>query len=965
MCGIAGIFGYAEAAPPVDSDELLRIREAMLKRGPDGAGLWISPGRRVGLAHRRLAIIDLSEAGAQPMATADGRLQITFNGEIYNYRELRRELEAKGYAFRSQSDTEVLLHLYADRGAEMVHALRGMFAFGIWDARAQTMFLTRDPLGIKPLYYADDGRTLRFASQVKALLKGGAVDLASEPAGATGFLLWGFVPEPFTLYRAVQALPAGCWMTVDPNGAGQPKKFFDLAAEYRQAEERAAGLDRKAALERLTEALADSVAHHMVADVPVSVFLSSGIDSSAIATLAARNAGSDLRCVTLGFEEYRGGPNDETILASETARRLGVRHEIDWIGKQTFYDEIPDVMAAMDQPSLDGINTYFVARAAARQKLKVALSGLGGDEIFLGYPSFRDVPRMVRTFGFANHLPGWIGRSFRAISSPVLRQFTSPKYAGLLEYGGSYEGAYLLRRGLFMPWELPGVLGREPAREGWERLQTIPALRTIRASVHKDPSIVSCLELALYMRSQLLRDADWAGMAHSIEIRVPFVDLEVLRAAAPLAAAGAIRSKRDMAALPALDLPSAVVDRPKTGFLVPVREWLNEIAPARNSERRLRGWAKKVVRHFTTRRAVLNLATDAFGGHGGIALYGRDFLSATCSDPATDRVVAIPRFVQNSMEPLPSKLRFDTSGLNGKFRYAAAVARTLLSGERFDMVVCGHVNLLPIAVPVAAFLHAPLVLLIYGVDAWQPTQGRLANLLTRRADAVISISEITLQRFRAWSRVAEEKCAILPNAIHLDEYGTGPRNPALVARYGLQNRKVVMMLGRLVSTERYKGVDEVLDVMPRLIERVPNLTYLIVGDGSDRPRLEAKAAALGLSRHVVFTGLVPEAEKADHYRLADAFVMPSGGEGFGFVFLEAMACGIPAVGSRTDGSREALREGSLGRLVDPANAAELEDAILKAVREPKRVPEGIEYFSFENFERRCHRLMVRTSVLYG
>ena len=216
MCGIAGIFAYGPSARPVDREELLRIREAMIARGPDGAGLWISPDQRIGLAHRRLAIIDLSEAGAQPMATADGRLHITFNGEIYNYQVLRRELEAKGYRFHSHSDTEVLLHLYADRGQDMVHALRGMYTFAIWDEHKKGLFLARDPFGIKPLYVADNGHTIRVASQVKALLKGGAVDTTLEPAGHVGFFLWGHVPEPYTLYKGIRALGAGTSLWIDP-----------------------------------------------------------------------------------------------------------------------------------------------------------------------------------------------------------------------------------------------------------------------------------------------------------------------------------------------------------------------------------------------------------------------------------------------------------------------------------------------------------------------------------------------------------------------------------------------------------------------------------------------------------------------------------------------------------------------------------------------------------------------------
>jgi asparagine synthase (glutamine-hydrolysing) len=967
MCGIAGVFGYRDAAPPVEERELLRMREHMRRRGPDGAGLWVSDDRRIGLAHRRLAIIDLSDAAAQPMWNAERTLCITYNGEIYNYRALRKELEAGGCVFRSRSDTEVLLQLYAVHGATMLDRLRGMFAFAIWDTRARTLFLARDPFGMKPLYYADDGRTLRFASQVKALVAGGAVDMAPEPAGSAGFLLWGYVPEPFTLYRAIRALPAGCWTTVDMNGNGvrAPSKFFDLAAEYRRAEDPAARPDPADVLEPIGTAIANSVARHMVADVPVSVFLSAGIDSSAIATLAARVSGSNLRCVTLGIDTYRGGPNDETQLAAETAGRLGARHDIDWLDRHTFYDELPAVMQAMDQPSVDGINSYFVARAAARQGLRVALSGLGGDELFFGYPSFRDLPRMVRAFGFATQLPGWLRRSFRMLAAPVLRPFTSPKYAGLLEYGGTYEGAYLLRRGLFMPWELPGLLGRASAREGWERLQSIPALRATRDGLQATESIVACLELGWYMRGQLLRDADWAGMAHTLEIRLPLVDVDVLRAAAPLAATAAIRSKRDIARLPALGLPRAVVERPKTGFLVPIREWLDAYSRGGHSGRRLRGWATKLSKQFTTRRSILGLVTEAYGGRGGIALYNRDLLSALCSDPATEQVVAIPRVMANPGETLPPNLRFDTSGLGGKFRYVVTVARAILAGARFDMIVCGHVNLLPMALAAAALARAPLLLVVYGVDAWQPTRSPLLNLLVRHADAVCAISRVTLDRFRAWSGVPHDRCTVLPNAIRLEDYGAGPKSAQLLARYGIAGRKVIMTLGRLSADERYKGIDEVLELMPRLIGKVPDLVYLVAGDGSDRVRLEQKAVALSVQDRVVFSGHVAEAEKADHYRLADAFVMPSRGEGFGFVFLEALACGIPVVGSRTDGGLEALRQGTLGRLVDPACPDELEEAITMALRASRQIPNGLEYFSYGNFERRCRSLVLRASLLAG
>src|SRR6476619_302490 len=235
MCGIAGIYAYRSTARSVDREELVRMRDHMASRGPDGSGEWYSADSRVGFGHRRLSIIDLSSRGAQPMQTADGRLVVTFTGEIYNDRALRSELEATGYAFQSNSDTEVLLHLYAELGHEMLRELRGMFAIGIWDCQEQQLLLARDPYGIKPLYYADDGSTLRFASQVKALMAGRGVSRDPDSAGWVGFYLLGSVPEPFTTYREVRALPAGSFMRVDRGQLHEPIQYDSIARKYSQA----------------------------------------------------------------------------------------------------------------------------------------------------------------------------------------------------------------------------------------------------------------------------------------------------------------------------------------------------------------------------------------------------------------------------------------------------------------------------------------------------------------------------------------------------------------------------------------------------------------------------------------------------------------------------------------------------------------------------------------------------------
>lgn len=598
MCGIVAAFRYGNNGMPVQEDVLIRMRDSMTVRGPDGAGIWLSGNRCVGLAHRRLSIIDLTDAGSQPMTTSDGVLRIVFNGEIYNYLELRRRLEEKGHVFRSDSDTEVLLHLYREYGQEMVHHLRGMYAFVIWDDQKRGMLLVRDPFGIKPLYYADDGNTLLVASQVKALLKGGRVATTPEPAGHVGFLLWGFVPEPYTLYKDIRSLSAGTILWVDQAGRREMKKFCNISEELARFDKSYEKIGKQEIQERLRQALLDSVSHHQVADVPVGVFLSSGLDSTTLLALASETARERVHTITLAFHEYAGTGNDESPLAEQMAQIYGTVHRTQFVSAVDYQAEAARFLNAMDQPTIDGVNTYFVSKIAAESGLKVALSGLGGDELFGGYPSFHQIPKTVNVLGPTQHFP-FVGRAFRKLSAGWIGKFTSPKYAGLLEYGNTYGGAYLLRRGLFMPWELQELLDPELVREGWLKLQPLLRLEESVKGIQSDHLKVSALELTWYMRSQLLRDTDWASMAHSLEVRVPLVDLSLLREIMPLFYTEFPPTKLDMAQTPAKTLPYEVLTRRKTGFSVPVHEWLLQTNEGNGYlGRGLRGWAKKVYEMY-------------------------------------------------------------------------------------------------------------------------------------------------------------------------------------------------------------------------------------------------------------------------------------------------------------------------------------------------------------------------------
>ncbi len=614
MCGINGIFAYRNAANPVDRVELSRTCEHMVSRGPDGQGEWICPGGRIAFGHRRLSIIELSDAGAQPMSNGDGTLVVTFNGEIFNHRELRQKLVEKGYVFRSQSDTEVLLHLYADKGPDMVRDLRGMFAFALWDQHRQSLFLARDPYGIKPLYYSDDGQTIRFASQVKALLAGGAISRVPDPAGQVGFLLWGSVPEPFTTYRSIRSLSAGCFVVIDQAGTREPHRYHSIAQAYCEAEARARETplrNRIAPGERMQEmrdALLDTVRAHLVSDVPVGAFLSAGIDSGSLVGLMRDVRQSEIMTVTVAFEELRGKAEDEAPLAAEAARNYGTQHRTRMVTEQEFLADLPKILTAMDQPSIDGINTWFVSKAARELGLKVALSGLGGDELFGGYPSFRDIPRWVSRLRVPSRIP-ILGKALRSLlnATKLDRRLPSPKIAGMLELGGNFAGAYMLRRGLYMPWELDGLLDPDTVREGLAALRPIDR---IQEAMTPCPSTafakVATLESSLYMRNQLLRDTDWASMAHGLEVRVPLVDAILLERVVALGRPpdNAV-PKADLAQAPQRALPQAVVHRSKTGFVVPMGTWIaanggRKARPALDGGRpdgRLdaRAWSKRVL----------------------------------------------------------------------------------------------------------------------------------------------------------------------------------------------------------------------------------------------------------------------------------------------------------------------------------------------------------------------------------
>jgi asparagine synthase (glutamine-hydrolysing) len=577
MCGINGIYAYADAAPMIEHTELLRSRDAMRARGPDGAGVWHSDDGRVGLGHRRLAIIDLSELGAQPMSTGDGRYTVSFNGEIYNYAELREELARAGVVFRGHSDTEVLLQLYRRDGPDMVRHLRGMFAFAIWDERERTLFLARDRHGIKPLYYADDGNTFRFASQVQALLAGGALTRRVSPGGLVGFLIWGSVPEPLTFYQGIHELRAGHTLRVTVQGVRQPTAYWRLGDALARSLEAARDIPPGEELDILRQALADSVRAHLVADVPVGAFLSAGLDSTTLVGLA-HEAGHDIQTFTVTADEFQGKASDEAPAAAEAARHFGVPHTIASIALGHAHETIPAFLAAMDQPTVDGINTWLVTETTRRAGLKVVISGLGGDELLGGYPTFQEIPALMAS-GDTWKSEAWAGNIYSkayALLAGQLKQLP-PRGSEKWLARGDPQAAYLWRRGLLMPWELARLLPRDVLLAGLEELAGASTWEAMPKGLNLFAQ-VSLLESSRYMRNQLLRDSDWVGMAHSMELRTPLVDHQLTDILAGLAALGRFgKGKTLLARTLANGLPDSILNRPKSGFTLPIWAWLHTV----------------------------------------------------------------------------------------------------------------------------------------------------------------------------------------------------------------------------------------------------------------------------------------------------------------------------------------------------------------------------------------------------
>ena len=521
--------------------------------GPDDDGVYSDPEHHVALGNRRLALIDLSQCGHQPMSYCNGRYQLSFNGEIYNYKQLQEELADLGNTFQSESDSEVILAAFAEWGTESFDRFNGMFAFALFDTKKAQLYLVRDPSGIKPLYYGLTKEGLAFASEIKAFQ---SVPYLWEenPYWKVYFMAYGFLPEPITTLKNVQPLPKGSWLCYDCG------KGTATTGTYQKFEFREQLGNKNEVIALIKDHLQEAVKRHLIADAPIGVFLSGGIDSGIISLLAGAEEGSNLNTLSIYLQEhaYSEKKYQDIIL-----KKLHCHQNQFLLTEEAFHENLPSVFRAMDQTSSDGINTWFISKYARENGLKAVLSGVGSDELYGGYPSFERIHKLL----YLQKLPNNLLRSGKFTGLKKLRRL------GYLSLDGT-AGKYLFLRGQFIPFEIAEYLQMDEA-EVWKVLQECPQYEMPDGLSPKNE--VSWMELNIYMQNQLLKDADVMSMAHGVEIRVPYLDKEFVNLSHVIRTELKYAGERPKQLL--IDsfkdiLPEAIWNRPKMGFSFPFREWL-------------------------------------------------------------------------------------------------------------------------------------------------------------------------------------------------------------------------------------------------------------------------------------------------------------------------------------------------------------------------------------------------------
>ena len=576
MCGISGIYNCSDR-----NINEIKIIENIIKlqdrRGPDDKGIWQSTCKKTTFGHNRLSIIDLTDKAKQPLISKDNNLIITFNGEIYNYKEIRNELSKNKVTFKSNSDTEVILESYKYWGIEFIKKLRGMFAFAIWDNIEKKLILARDPFGIKPLYFFKKNNILFFASQLKSILSIDNLSFEKSGKSILDYYLWGNIREPFTLYKNVYSLEGGTVKVFD-------SKFNETTYEYANLKEaiiksKKNYFKNESELnEKLSYLIEDTVNYHQVSDVPVTFLLSSGIDSNILLAASKKKLNTNFNAMTLDFSEKL----KESPLAKISSKMSMIDHIVEKVDDNEITELISNYYKFMDMPTNDGLNNYVVSHFAKKRGSKVLISGIGGDELFSGYPSFKRIPYMRKISKLIPNNKNFQKFLYDNVYKILSKFNKKTKYAGVFKYSHSTFDAFMLQRCVFTPEEIADLINSKTIDEAISDLKFQRQKETNDNDFENEQLKIMYFEIKYYLCSKLLRDSDWASMANSVELRTPFVDWFFFNELLPILKSNIKISKRNMLDSFKGKTPPELYNRKKTGFAIPYKQYFKKMSGIKN-----------------------------------------------------------------------------------------------------------------------------------------------------------------------------------------------------------------------------------------------------------------------------------------------------------------------------------------------------------------------------------------------
>lgn len=963
MCRISAIVSNNNASLLTD---ISKMSNSMKHGGPDGTGVFIDENIGLALGHNRLSIIDLSAAGIQPMSYLAGKYSITFNGEIYNYQQLRGDLIEAGYQFDTNTDTEVILAGYDFWKEKVLDKLEGMFAFIIADIENENLFIARDHMGIKPLYFAKKGGDYFFSSEVKGML---SIDPNWMPNldWRIWFLTFGFLPEPITTLQNVRPIKKGSYMLFDlkTHNYIEHTWFKPIYAKITE--------DSNDAIARTKQLIEDAVKKHLVSDVEVGVFLSGGIDSSVLAILAQQFSTNRIKTISIDFQDsnYSEKKYQDAVVA-----QINSDHHSFTVTEADFVTEWKNIFDSIDQPTTDSINTYFTCKYAQQLGLKVVLSGLGADEIFGGYPSFhrtKQIHYLQRFSALFHFIP--------------ISQFSYPNKKIDFFKKKINSSEYLLYRGFFTPKDTAAILNIKESK-------VLDVLNKFQLPISLTNNItpqtaISILESDIYMLNQLLKDSDIQSMWRGIELRVPFLDKKLVEYVYGLEDIVKFpKSAHKYLLVEAFKsmLPEIIWNRPKQGFHFPFDSWMKSIQIFKNRNfipvkvykkflnnkiNYSRLWAVFMTNTFKTNIKFmvsppeiiptnLFIYPSAFSETGGIetvnrslmhCLNGENGISAN-SYGLNDSVMDARYF--------PPFLFKGFSGKRLKFMF-----HLMVNARKWKRVIVGHINLAP-SVFLMRMVNPSIEIWVvaHGIEVWKKQYG-IKKWILNASKKIISVSQFTKKQLVYRSGIQQNKISVLPNCIDpFFSYPTSFLKPKyLKEKYQIkEDDKVIFTLSRISSKEKYKGYDKVIKALVRL-KSINNISfkYLLAGKADDKEyhRLKELIKYHQLENEVILPGFVSNDEIIDHYLLADLFIMPSKKEGFGLVFIESTVCGTPVIGGNADGSAEALLNGLLGDLVDPNSSDDILEAIKKILLKNQITKQALQtltlnHYNFNKYQEKFH-----------